>query len=70
VSYQQDRIKCDIWLSLIIVSSACLLIAGITLEFILRYKIPAQIMFLGVVAISGHRIIRGGLLSLMKKELV
>ena len=69
MSYQQDRIKCDIWLSLIIVSSACLLIAGITLEFILRYKIPAQIMFLGVVAISGHRIIRGGLLSLMKKRI-
>jgi len=51
-----------------IVSSALLFIAGLVLELIPGYKVPAQIILSGVVAISGYRIIKRGFISFLREK--
>jgi Cd2+/Zn2+-exporting ATPase len=52
--------------ALYIVVSFLLLSGGLFFEFFLRDKTPAMILFLGVVAVSGHRIVKDGILSTLK----
>jgi len=51
-----------------IVSSALLFITGLVLELIPGYKVPAQIILSGVVAISGYRIIKRGFISFLREK--
>ena len=53
----------------IIASSLILLAAGLIYEFIVSQRIMAQLLFLAVVGVAGHSIIRRGSFSLVKKSL-
>jgi Cd2+/Zn2+-exporting ATPase len=50
---------------LIIVTSSVLLLIGLVSEFVWEEKTAAMMLFLGVAALSGHRIMREGVLSLL-----
>lgn len=52
-----------------IIASATLLSLGLSIEFLLNEQVPATILFLAVVAVSGYQIVRKGLSSLLKKRL-
>lgn len=67
-----ERGRAKLWskrFTLIITSSASLLVMGLLFEFIFGFKMPAQLIFLGVVAIAGHRIIMKGILSLIRRRI-
>jgi len=55
--------------ALIIVTSSILLIVGLIFEFVLKYKLPAQILFSSIVILSGYRIIKRGLIVLIEKRM-
>jgi Cd2+/Zn2+-exporting ATPase len=50
----------------LLAASAILFITGLVFDFFLKEKILALIIFLAVSAISGHRIIREGIVALLK----
>lgn len=52
-----------------IIASATLLSLGLSIGFLLNEQVPATILFLAVVAVSGYPIVRKGLSSLLKKRL-
>ncbi|MFQ6114165.1 MAG: cation-transporting P-type ATPase, partial [bacterium] len=52
-----------------IIASATLLSLGLFIEFLLNEQVPATILFLAVVAVSGYHIVGRGLSSLLKKHL-
>jgi len=52
-----------------IIASATLLSLGLSIGFLLNEQVPATILFLAVVAVSGYQIVRKGLSSLLKKRL-
>ena len=54
---------------LIILISGILLAVGLYLEFLTVQHLPAQILFLIVVIVSGYSIIKKGLLSVCRKRL-
>ncbi|MHA1238905.1 MAG: heavy metal translocating P-type ATPase [Candidatus Odinarchaeia archaeon] len=54
---------------IVIFTSLSILAAGLYLEFIIEYHLLAQILFLAIVIISGHNIIRKGIVSIFRKQL-
>ena len=60
--------KSELWSKknlFIIASSLILLAAGLIYEFIVSQRIMAQLLFLAVVGVAGHSIIRRGFSSLV-----
>jgi Cd2+/Zn2+-exporting ATPase len=54
---------------IIIVTSAIILASGLYLDFGLGQKLISQILFLAVAAVSGYKIIKHGILFLLKGRL-
>lgn len=66
-----EKRKLTLWskrYTFVVVGSAVLLTAGLLFNFMFGFKLLAQILFLVTAGISGHQIIKDGLISLIKKR--
>ncbi|MBC7188757.1 cation-translocating P-type ATPase, partial [Candidatus Aerophobetes bacterium] len=69
--YTKDHRQKKLWdrKKPVIITSASLLIGGLLLELIFDLRIQAQIAFLGAAFLPGYRIIKKGIVSLIKRRI-
>jgi len=72
ISFKDEDKKKSFWKQkgvLTIFTASIVLFTGLYLEFLTEYHLPAQILFILVVLIAGHEIIKRGILSSLKGRL-